>query len=75
MLLMLAIPFPSQLLSEFSEACQRAAIAITEGHVLALNLNDPERSHVYVFNNIFFSRAMDTKDFIKVERLSLVQTD
>jgi protein TIF31 len=41
-------------------------IAITQGHIAAVNLMDAEEGRVYVFNNIFFSRAVDMKDTFKV---------
>jgi protein TIF31 len=30
-----------------------------------LNPLDPERSQMYIYNNIFFSHAMDVRDFCK----------
>lgn len=46
--------------SDFLEAAVKGAEAIIEGKLMALNPNEPTRQHVYVFNSIFFSYAVDT---------------
>ena len=48
-----------KVLTEFGEASLVGAKAIVEGLVLPMNPNEPARSHVYLHNNIFFSRAVD----------------
>lgn len=49
-----------KVLSEFGEAAVIGAKAIFDGHVAPMNPNEPTRSHVYLHNNIFFSRAVDS---------------
>ena len=46
-----------KVLTEFGEASLVGAKAIVEGLVLPMNPNEPARSHVYLHNNIFFSRV------------------
>ena len=48
-----------KVLSDFSEASLHGVRAIIEGYVTPMNPNEPTRSHVYLHNNIFFSRAVD----------------
>jgi len=48
-----------KVLTEFGEAAVAGARSIFEGHVMPMNGNEPNRSHVFLFNNIFFSRALD----------------
>lgn len=38
----------------------------TTGFVTPINPNEPPKSHVYVFNNIFFSHAVDSQNSFKV---------
>ncbi|KAI8076797.1 clustered mitochondria-domain-containing protein [Halteromyces radiatus] len=45
--------------SEFTEAAVRGAIAVVNGSVIPLNPLEPEESHMYVYNNIFFSKGND----------------
>ena len=49
-----------KVLNDFGEAAVVGALAIYDGHVAAMNPNEPTRSHVYLHNNIFFSRAVDS---------------
>ena len=42
------------------DAAVKGAKAIIEGKILSLNPNEPVKQHVYVFNHIFFSYAVDT---------------
>lgn len=51
---------------EFYEACKAGATAVVEGHIAALNPMDPITSQVFVYNNIFFSRALDSKDTFRI---------
>ena len=46
-------------LTEFGEAAVTGAVAIIEGQIMPMNPNENVRSHVYLHNNIFFSRAVD----------------
>jgi protein TIF31 len=41
------------------EASRQGAVAIIDGKLQALNPNEPLRTHVYVYNQIFFSYAID----------------
>jgi protein TIF31 len=49
-----------KVMNDFGEASVVGAIAIFDGHVAPMNPNEPTRSHVYLHNNIFFSRAIDS---------------
>ena len=44
---------------DFVEAATKGAIAIVEGKIIPLNPNEAMRQHVYVYNQIFFSFAVD----------------
>ncbi len=45
---------------DFIDAALAGAKAIIEGKLTSLNPNEPVRQHVYVYNHIFFSYAVDT---------------
>ncbi|CAO3579582.1 unnamed protein product [Absidia cylindrospora] len=45
--------------SEFTDAAVRGAMAVANGSVIPLNPLEPEESHMYVYNNIFFSKGND----------------
>ena len=45
---------------DFVDAAMKGAQAIIEGKLTSLNPNEPVKQHVYVFNQIFFSFAVDT---------------
>ena len=47
-------------LSDFGDASVAGVIAIFQGQVCPMNPNENARSHVYLHNNIFFSRAVDS---------------
>ena len=51
-----------RMISEFTEACKKIVVAISEGLISPLIYSDPSQSDIYVYNGIFFSRAEDTKD-------------
>uniref|UniRef100_A0A7S2D7Q1 Clu domain-containing protein n=1 Tax=Octactis speculum TaxID=3111310 RepID=A0A7S2D7Q1_9STRA len=51
---------------DFQEAAMNGAAAISAGHVPPINPTEPTRQHVYVFNNLFFSYGVDSKDAYKV---------
>lgn len=45
--------------NDFMEAARQGAVAIVDGKLLALNATEPRRTHVFVFNQIFFSFSID----------------
>ncbi|KAL7335666.1 Intracellular distribution of mitochondria [Mucor circinelloides] len=45
--------------AEFTEAAVRGAMAVANGSVIPLNPLEPEESHMYIYNNIFFSKGND----------------
>jgi protein TIF31 len=51
---------------EFTESCKTAVVAIVDGHIAPMNPQDSERAHVYIYNNIFFSRANDANDTLRM---------
>jgi len=46
-------------ITDFGEAALLGAKAIFEGSILPMNPNEHDRAHVYLHNNIFYSRAVD----------------
>lgn len=50
----------TKIYNDFVDAATRGAQAIVEGKLTSLNPNEPLRQHVYVYNQIFFSFAIDT---------------
>ncbi|EAR84624.2 translation initiation factor, putative (macronuclear) [Tetrahymena thermophila SB210] len=53
--------------SEFIEAAIEGAKAVVEGNISALNPMDPPHQQVYVYNQIFFSFALENTDHFKQE--------
>eukprot|EP00475_Leptophrys_vorax_P044506 TRINITY_DN893_c0_g1_i1.p1 TRINITY_DN893_c0_g1~~TRINITY_DN893_c0_g1_i1.p1 ORF type:complete len:1282 (-),score=316.74 TRINITY_DN893_c0_g1_i1:63-3908(-) len=51
--------------SEFASASVKGAQAVVDGNIPPINPMEPERAHVWVFNNIFFSQANDGRDVYK----------
>lgn len=49
----------SKIYNDFLESATAGAVAIIEGKVQPLNPNECMRQHVYVYNAIFFSFAVD----------------
>ncbi len=49
-----------KVLSDFGDAALQGVKAILDGYIQPMNPNEPAWSHVYLHNNIFFSRAIDT---------------
>ncbi|CAG8445698.1 10634_t:CDS:10 [Funneliformis caledonium] len=47
--------------ADFTENAVKGAIAVINGNVIPFNPRDPEEEHMYVYNNIFFSKAFDTR--------------
>jgi protein TIF31 len=48
-----------KVLCDFGDAAFKASKAIHEGHISPMNPNEQVRSHVYLHNSIFISRAVD----------------
>lgn len=55
-----------RLTNEFSECCKIIAVAISDGYIAPINPAEPHQSHAYFYNNIFFSRAIETKESFKL---------
>ncbi len=55
-----------KILQEFHSAAIQGAVAIVAGHVVSFNCPESEETSVFVFNNIFFSYAIDTEEGYKV---------
>eukprot|EP01113_Clastostelium_recurvatum_P009176 TRINITY_DN1438_c0_g1_i1.p1 TRINITY_DN1438_c0_g1~~TRINITY_DN1438_c0_g1_i1.p1 ORF type:complete len:1305 (-),score=339.28 TRINITY_DN1438_c0_g1_i1:965-4879(-) len=51
--------------SEFVDAAVRGAIAVVGGCVPPLNPTEPDRAHMFIYNNIFLSFAVDSRDLYK----------
>lgn len=49
-----------KLMADFGEAALLGVKGICENRIAPMNPNEPTRSHVYLHNNIFFSRAIDS---------------
>jgi protein TIF31 len=47
---------------EFVQAATSAACGIVDGNIPPLNPTEPERSHIFLFNNIFFNPACDSRN-------------
>jgi len=54
-----------RIFSDFVDAATKGAVAIAHGNILSINPMDPKRSHVFIYNNIFFSFAIDGRDQYK----------
>ncbi|KAJ2848641.1 Intracellular distribution of mitochondria [Coemansia brasiliensis] len=48
--------------AEFGEAAIRGAMAVVEGEMLALNPSDPHEQHMYLRDNIFYSKGFDGRE-------------
>ncbi|CAJ0580592.1 unnamed protein product, partial [Mesorhabditis spiculigera] len=51
--------------ADFVYACVRGAVNILDGNVLPLNPGEEDRSHMYIWNDIFYSLGFDVKDHYK----------
>ncbi|CAM0142559.1 Intracellular distribution of mitochondria [Umbelopsis sp. WA50703] len=49
----------NKLQAEFTEAAVKGAMSVVEGSIVPLNPLEPEGSHMFVYNNIFFSKGSD----------------
>lgn len=58
--------FMHRVYAEFREACRQAIFAIADGQITPLNPHDAEDAQVYIFNNIFVSRVVESKESYKV---------
>ncbi|KAF9948959.1 Intracellular distribution of mitochondria [Mortierella alpina] len=54
--------FLNKINADFAEAAVRGAMDVVNGNVVALNPLEPEESHMYVYNNIFFSKGFDGRN-------------
>ncbi len=54
--------------ADFLEAAVRAVVAIVDGHIQALNPGDDPAFHVFVFNDMFFTRTFDYRERVKQAR-------
>lgn len=52
--------FMHKIMTEFGDAALQGVKAIFDGFITPMNTHESSRSHVYLHNNIFFSRAIDT---------------
>lgn len=51
-----------KVVSEFLDAATRGAVAIVHKVVPPLNPGEPEKTHMWMYSNIFFSSATDVRD-------------
>ncbi|RKP27935.1 clustered mitochondria-domain-containing protein, partial [Syncephalis pseudoplumigaleata] len=49
----------NKVLADFSDAAVRGAVAVVNGNVPPINPMDPAEVHMYIHNNIFFSKGFD----------------
>ncbi|KAF9579168.1 Intracellular distribution of mitochondria, partial [Lunasporangiospora selenospora] len=54
--------FLNKINADFAEAAVRGAMDVVNGNVVPLNPLEPEESHMYVYNNIFFSKGFDGRN-------------
>lgn len=54
--------FLNKINADFAEAAVRGAMDVVNGNVVALNPLEAEESHMYVYNNIFFSKGFDGRN-------------
>eukprot|EP00111_Clytia_hemisphaerica_P006162 TCONS_00017832-protein len=47
---------------DFIAAATRGAVAVVDGNVMAINPGEEEKMRMYIWNNIFFSFACDSRD-------------
>lgn len=56
----------SQCTQEYAESCVQLVRALAQGLIAPLNPMEPTETHVYVYNNIFVSQAVDSKETFKL---------
>ncbi|KAF9998518.1 Intracellular distribution of mitochondria [Entomortierella chlamydospora] len=54
--------FLNKINADFADAAVRGAMDVVNGNVVPLNPLEPEESHMYVYNNIFFSKGFDGRN-------------
>ncbi|KAF9426690.1 Intracellular distribution of mitochondria [Podila epigama] len=54
--------FLNKINADFAEAAVRGAMDVVNGNVVPLNPLEAEESHMYVYNNIFFSKGFDGRN-------------
>lgn len=50
---------------EFIEAAVKGAVAVVDGCVPPINATDDKKAHMYIYNNIFYSYSVDSRDIFK----------
>jgi protein TIF31 len=53
-------------ITEFTDACKVIVVALVDGHIQPMNPMDAESAYVYIYNNIFISKAIDAKETFKL---------
>ncbi|KAF0692958.1 Aste57867_16004 [Aphanomyces stellatus] len=56
-----------KVMSEFVDAATQGAVAIVDGSIPPINPMDDENAFVYVYNHIFFSRAVEGQKHVHTE--------
>ncbi|KAG0305797.1 Intracellular distribution of mitochondria [Dissophora globulifera] len=54
--------FLNKINADFADAAVRGAMDVVNGNVVPLNPLEAEESHMYVYNNIFFSKGFDGRN-------------
>ncbi|KAF9433689.1 Intracellular distribution of mitochondria [Entomortierella beljakovae] len=54
--------FLNKISADFADAAVRGAMDVVNGNVVPLNPLEAEESHMYVYNNIFFSKGFDGRN-------------
>ena len=55
-----------KLCTDFCDSVKAAVVAITEGHISSANPQEDELNRVYFHNNVFYSKAVDSKENFRV---------
>ena len=50
---------------DFSKAVVQGARMVVDGEIVSVNSEEDPSEHIFIFNNIFFTRAVDSKDQMK----------
>ena len=54
---------------DFVDAATKGAVAVIDGNIPPINPMERERSHMFVYNSIFFSFAVDSLETVPPARL------
>ncbi|KAG0231375.1 Intracellular distribution of mitochondria [Actinomortierella wolfii] len=54
--------FLNKIYADFAEAAVKGAMDVVNGNVVPLNPLEPAESHMYVYNNIFYSKGFDGRN-------------